>query len=98
VTLVLRSLVLFGACAAAAFLAIVVGGMLSGPTVASGERAVAAIVVADAIVALAAVVLFWRAAAQLGATPRVLATAGFAVAVLLLMAMFAVLTLIAFNR
>ena len=94
----LAALVLLGASIAAAFLAVVVGAAVSGPTVASGERAVTAIAAVDLAVAVAAIVLFWRRSAVLVGVARTLAVVAFAAVEFAVLAVLLVLSVIVFNR
>ena len=94
----LLALMLLGASIAAALLAVVLGGVLSGPSVAAGERAVTAIAAFDLAVALGAIALFWRRSAVLSGLTRGFAVLAFAAIEVAVLAVLLVLSVLVFNR
>jgi hypothetical protein len=72
--------------------------VVSGRTVAAGERAVTGVAVFDVLVALAAVVLFAGLTKTLSGLSRGLAVAGFAVIEVAILVIALVMTLLGFNR
>lgn len=91
----------FALCVASVVLylfAFFVAALAAGPTVRGGERAVEALALFDIVLAVAAVVLFWRSGRGLSGLARGLSTVAFTAVEIVVLGICFVLSVLGLNR